>query len=125
MKYSFDKLKLNEMDNFLAAPYSEEHGDGCLLHDDPVQMGAGLLIENIGEDNGMIVIVRGDELAFVIKDMGNEKVAFIDFSKRDFHESGRIFRELELDYFGILIDCGEDINGKRKYRIMSNFKVWM
>lgn len=118
----FSDFGLNEKNNYLAGMYSKKHGEAYLLHDDPVQLCAGLLIENLRNATGMIVIVRDDELAFVVKDFDNKHVAFIDFAKRDYSEAGKVFRDLELEYFGILIDCGKDFKGKkgiRKYRILS------
>lgn len=125
MEIRFSSLRLNEAKNFLAAPYSEEHGEGYLLSGDMVQMGAGLLIENLGDDNGMIVIIKDDEMAFVVKNIGNDKVAFWDYQKIPFSEVGKMFKEMGLHYFGILIDCGENEDGRRRYKIMSKDKFIM
>lgn len=125
MEFRFSSFRLSEAKNFLAAPYSEEHGEGVILSDDIAQMGAGLLIENIGDANGMIVIVKEDEMAFVIKTFGNDKVGFIDFKKRNLTEAGKIFNEMNLDCFGILIDAGQSEDQRRKYRIMSHDQVLM
>jgi len=38
------------------------------------------------------------------------------FDKRDYSEAGKVFRDLELEYFGILIDCGKDLKGKKGIR---------
>ena len=119
MEIRFSTLRLNEANNFLAAPCSEEHGEGYLLSSDMAQMGAGLLIENLGDDNGMIVIIKEDEMAFVVKNIGNDKVAFWDYRKMPFSEAGKMFKEMGLRYFGVLLDCGESEDGRRRYKIMS------
>ena len=67
MNVTFSKLHINPGDNFLVKPYSEEHGEGFIITDDPVQEAAGLLIENLDGEDGMIVLAKGDEIAFVIK----------------------------------------------------------
>ena len=58
MKEFFSDFGLDEEKNYLAGLYSKKHGEAYILHDDPVQLCAGLLIENLGNATGMIVIVR-------------------------------------------------------------------
>ena len=120
MNITFSKLHINEQDNFLARPYSEEHGEGYIIADDPIQVAAGLLIENLGDEDGMIVLVRDDEIAFVLKTLGENKVGFIDYERREPSMAGKIYKENDLHHVGVLKDCGLDKDGKHKLQIVSN-----
>ena len=54
---------------------------------------------------------------------GDGESVIIDFDKKPLSDAGKIFKKLELDYFGILIDYGADEGGKRRYKILSDEKV--
>ncbi len=116
----YRQFGLDAKDDFLAILCSKKHGECYLLHDDPIQLGAGLLIENLGDQRGMVIIVRGDEIAYVVNAFGSKYIGAFNFSKRDFSEASEIFNDYELKYFGILVDCGEAPDGKRRqYKILS------
>ncbi len=123
IRVNFKKFGLNEKYNFLTTLYSEEHGEARILSDDPVQLAAGFLYETLDSDQtGMIVIVRGKEMAFVIKkkEYGEGKVCFKDFERIPFTEAGRVFNEEELDCFSILTEVDKTEDGKRLYKVMAN-----
>lgn len=67
----------------------------------------------------MIVLIRGDEIAFVLKTMGEDKFGFINYSKRDLSEAGKLYRENNLHRVGVLIDCGVSEDGEHELRILS------
>ncbi len=54
MKEFFSDFGLDEEKNYLAGLYSKKHGEAYILHDDPVQLCAGLLIENLGNATGIL-----------------------------------------------------------------------
>ena len=120
MNITFSKLHINEQDNFLAKLYSEEHGEGYIMTEDPVQVAAALLIENLGDEDGMIVLVRDEEIALVLKTLGEDKVAYFDYEKRELPMVGKIYKENDLHHVGIVRDCGVDKDGKHKLQIVSN-----
>lgn len=119
MEYRFSTFRVDERKNFLVKPYSKKHGEGYIIHDSMPQLGAGLLIENLGDATGMIVFVRDGELAYVVKNMGGDKVAYVDYHKAQYSEAGKFYKEMNVDFIGILIDCGKTEDNRCKFKILS------
>jgi len=76
------------------------------------------------EVRAMMVIIRGDEIAFVLNVYGEGKLGLIDFEKRDFTDAGMIYGTEGVEVYGILEEIGYDKKqGKFQYRVISNKQV--
>ncbi len=106
----------------LAAGYSPIHGEAYILSEDPIQLGESMLINIFDESSGIIVIIKDDTYAVVIKETVDHESMYFDFCKRPISKIGELFRELNLNGYGILLDCGIAEDGRRKYKVISDVK---